>query len=182
MTMKTYKCAECECERLCESDTTDQSEEMTFAEAALKMEAGDVFKSDEPNSDIECYAQSGGLEFYRWDDEEGGDVIYTKKNLTVTGRIIPAKPKVESAEEIVRNVYAASLGIPRRVRSEININLVEAGKTNGRLEMYRELEPLVERQKQTIRQAIELLKRKNPNTCGYVLSEALDELENLPKP
>lgn len=113
-----------------------------FCEAALKMKHGDIFETCVGIQNIEAYHKGdiAGI-WYRWTD--GKKIDMTAGVLEIEGEIIPAEPKVLTADEIVQKVTDEDPD-NRKPYRRLMYECTNYAHQNGRLERDLELRQFVQ--------------------------------------
>jgi len=116
---------------------------MKFHEAALNMNTGDVFKPDD-NSPAIILSNDGSFNLF---DKGGALVMMSKQYLGLEGEIIPAEPKVLTAEKYIYDNFDGIKALDKDDEHEFSytemIHCFDEGVEKGRLERDLELKPFI---------------------------------------
>jgi hypothetical protein len=107
-------------------------ETMKFCEAFLKMNPDDAFDM----SDLEGAIIKHENGYFFWNDDKDNPIPFNDETAILEGKIIPAEPKVLSADELFKKMRLNS------IHTEVEYG--EAMHQNGRLERDLELMPLID--------------------------------------
>ena len=116
---------------------------MKFCEAALKMKDGDIFRTDDGESNIYAYYGDNiaGI-LYNWSN--GTRIKMSAEILEAEGKIIQTHQRVLTESEIVGKIMAMKKHCDFSINRKTLANIINLCQDNGRLEMWIEFKKVTD--------------------------------------